>query len=60
MGQDYYHKPPSKPTGRGRLRQNSPRLSNLRHRLDSRDSLHKFELRTPGMMKDGMRIEILV
>ena len=34
MGQDYYHTPPSRPTSRGRLRQNSPRLSNLRRRLD--------------------------
>ena len=34
MGQGYYHTPPSRPTSRGRLRQNSPRLSNLRRRLD--------------------------
>ena len=34
MGQDYYHTPPSRPTCRGRLRQDSPRLSNLRCRLD--------------------------
>ena len=34
MGQDYYHTPPSRPTCRGRLRQNSPRLSNLSCRLD--------------------------
>ena len=65
MGQDYYHTPPSRPTCRGRLRQNSPRLSGVGWMvtlimIDSRDSLHKFELRTPGVTKDGMGIEILV
>ena len=34
MGQDYYHTSPSRPTCKGRLRQNSPRLSNLIRRLD--------------------------
>ena len=50
MGQDYYHTPPSRPTCRGRLRQNSPRLSNLRRRLDD-DPDYERQSRQPAQVQ---------
>ena len=50
MGQDYYHTPPSRPTSRGRLRQNSPRLSNLRRRLDD-DPYYERQSRQPAQVR---------
>ena len=50
MGQDYYHTPPSRPTCRGRLSQNSPRLSNLRRRLDD-DHYYERQLRQPAQVR---------
>ena len=49
MDQDYYHTPQSRPTCRGRLRQNSPRLSNLRRRLDD-DSYYERHSRQPAQV----------
>ena len=50
MEQDYYHTPTSRPTSRGRLRQNSPRLSNLRRRLDD-DSYYERQSRQPAQVR---------
>ena len=50
MGQGYYHTPTSRPTSRGRLRQNSPRLSNLRHRLDD-DPYYEPQSRQPAQVR---------
>ena len=50
MGQDYNHTPPSRPTSIGRLRQNSPRLSNLRHRLDD-DPYYERQSRQPAQVR---------
>ena len=50
MGQDYYHTPPSRPTCSGRLRQDSPRLSNLRRRLDD-DSYYERQSQQPAQVR---------
>ena len=50
MGQDYYHTPPSRPTSRGRLGRNSPRLSNLRCRLDD-DPYYERQSRQPAQVR---------
>ena len=50
MGQDLYHTPPSRPTCRGRLRQNSPRLSNLSRRLDD-DLYYERQSQRPAQVR---------
>ena len=50
VGQDYYHTPPSRPTCRGRMSQNSPGLSNLRRRLDD-DPYYEPQSRQPAQVR---------
>ena len=55
--QDYYHTPPSRPTCRGRLSQNSPRLSNLRRRLDDDSYYEPAQVRITNPGRDERRYE---